>query len=424
MSVVFGNIRDLKEPVWKSCLASDARINKHGSCPFTPQNMAPSHMPAQAPAVRRVAPHQKVAARPAGDNEASSSKKRKSKKVKTAIPLEASDDLAAALLKETDQIAEKDNEELELEKELFGFGGGEGDLEGLGLGDEGKSWAGLGASAGAGFSIDTRPSTTSGRSSLSKWSDDDEAPEEFGTSAGAAAFFIDRKGNEKDKVDVKERGHVKFNYEDEEDEDAVEEEDIQEEEEDEAANEQSDEDSQPEHSDDDEDHQPSDSDSSAAPQQPTQPAIPTRKPAWQDDEESTEPVEIGSSAPARARKLRTDPNESSIPMAEYEQRLRRQFERTQGSKPEWAMTASEKAELIGVKKRARHADSSDEDEGQMDGEETIDGLFRRTGALIVGKERRGPVPKGAIGMRRMRDANWQGVSEVRGSAERDISITV
>jgi hypothetical protein len=309
--------------------------------------------------------------------------KKKAKKAREPRITDNLEDFGLAVQSELAAVVEKDDEEIELERELFGGSSGA-----AGLGHESGQF---GSGLGLGFEIDKQKSKAIAWSDEYSSTDSDEEPEELGTKQ---AFVIDRKGNEREKIKVKPAGHVKFDYEDDNEPDNDDENEADKDDEDiEDAEEASDVDSAP----------GSDASdiSSKAEQQPK----PIRKPAWTDTSDSL--VAIGATAPARARKLRQTPDEDSISTSEYEARLRQQFEKTH-EKPEWAMTATER-ELIGVK-RSRHADSDSEDEG-------VDALFRRTGAIVDKANEKRVVPKGAIGMRRMRDANWQGVSEVSLTAE-------
>ncbi|KAI9026196.1 hypothetical protein DFJ74DRAFT_755613 [Hyaloraphidium curvatum] len=386
------------------------QINQHPMAPNVPKPIAERLAPKPSVKRRGVATQsQQEESRGIQDRE---SKRRRAERPPLNIP-----DLAEAILAETVEIHEKDAEELELELELFG-----GDSLGVGLGQEGSRLTGADLDEfGLGFTIDRRASSlkASKRSTPEEWSDDDESPEELPSSFG---FVIDRKGNEKEKVDIRASGHVRFGDGEQDDEEEAEDGES-------AGHEDSGDEEQSQDSEGDRRRDAGDASESsgtddessmesAGRMDPTSSKVAqaTRKPAWTDPEtEDAAPVAIGLTAPNRVRKLRENPEEESVPMDEYERRLRNQFEKTHGPKPEWAMTKSERAELIGVKRKSRSirdVDSDVDNDGEEGSdEEGIEGVFRRTGAVLSGRNRLAPIPSGTIGVRRMRDANWMGVSE-------------
>lgn len=270
-------------------------------------------------------------------------------------------DLAEALKGETDVIVAKDAEEEALEAALFG-----GELE---LGGSG-GWTGLNDDS------------------------DDGAPEEFGISQ--TLFTIDTKGNEREKVQIKEKGHVKFDYGEGEEEESDEEDGEKDGQRSEP------EDSDVENNNDALSSEASDSDSSVS----EAPAPLERKPAWTDSTDAHHTIDLNDRK--ITRKLRTNLDESTVSLNEYENRLRRQFDKIHGTKPEWALTQTERAELLGVKRRTTTTSSDEEEEEEE--QQGIENLLSTAGGLL-NKARRG-LEKGRIGMRRMRDANWMAVSEV------------
>ncbi|KAI5476117.1 WD-repeat protein [Pseudohyphozyma bogoriensis] len=133
-----------------------------------------------------------------------------------------------------------------------------------------------------------------------------------------------------------------------------------------------------------------------------------RKPVWHDpaDEELT----ISLKNTARLRKLRNTADDDVVGGLEYENRLRRQFEKMHPA-PAWATEARRRV----LKKRARQAgkgplgddddsEEESEEEPETDHEEEVNDLFRTTG----GKKRqskKGLLKAGDIDIDRVRDAN-------------------
>ena len=119
-------------------------------------------------------------------------------------------------------------------------------------------------------------------------------------------------------------------------------------------------------------------------------------PAWTDPDDTTLQVSLASDN--RLRKLREGPEEDSVGGQEYEQRLRKQFEKINPT-PEWASNARKKA-----KKRKRQSGSGDE--------EGFDHLLSSTNGLLGSNStQRLPLPSGTLSIERLRDANQGAPSE-------------
>lgn len=113
-----------------------------------------------------------------------------------------------------------------------------------------------------------------------------------------------------------------------------------------------------------------------------------RKPAWTD---SSLPKSLIPINQPRLRKLRDAPTEDALAPAQYEARLRRQWESIHPA-PLWASTAKTKAESIS---KQPQDDTEEADEG-------IEQLLTSTGGILQTKTPAGP---GSVKLTRLRDAN-------------------
>lgn len=170
--------------------------------------------------------------------------------------------------------------------------------------------------------------------------------------------------------------------------------------------------------DDEGDHQaPSSSSSNQAPPAPPSLKSKMKKAAWVDPDDATLSVSLATNN--RLRKLRDAPTEDKVGGAQYEARLRRQFERINPA-PEWAAKARKKQS---EKKRRRESgdvvelelDDADEakrvnNDDDVDDGEGLEDLFSRTDGIVSKKSTR-ILEKGTIGVERLRDANQSAKSE-------------
>lgn len=128
--------------------------------------------------------------------------------------------------------------------------------------------------------------------------------------------------------------------------------------------------------------------------------------AWVDEDDDVVTVDVA--ARKQARKLRRAENEKELGGVAYAARLREQFEKTHGSRPQWASTDG-----------ARKDDGSDDSDGDDDDDsegEGVDGDGSsasphdasvptiRAGRMLATAQR-GVLPKGVIDTTRVRDAN-------------------
>lgn len=125
--------------------------------------------------------------------------------------------------------------------------------------------------------------------------------------------------------------------------------------------------------------------------------------AWVDEDDDVVTVDVA--ARKQARKLRREENEKELGGVAYAARLREQFEKTHGSRPQWASTD-------GARKNDDSDDSDGDDDDDSEGE-GVDGDGRsgsqsvptiRAGRMLATAQR-GVLPKGVIDTTRVRDAN-------------------
>lgn len=119
------------------------------------------------------------------------------------------------------------------------------------------------------------------------------------------------------------------------------------------------------------------------------------KPAWSDPSDSTFSISL-TSGPSRLRKLRTSAADDRISGAEYEVRLRREFERT---KPEPSWVGKARKDKARLKRGREGSDEEDEEDG-------LEAALRSTGAMgYDGRKGGSRLPRGEIDLARLRDAN-------------------
>ncbi|KAL4254939.1 WD repeat UTP18 family protein [Abortiporus biennis] len=143
-----------------------------------------------------------------------------------------------------------------------------------------------------------------------------------------------------------------------------------------------------------------------------------KAPAWQDPDDVN--IEVSISTNKRLRKLRDAPSDDILGGKEYERRLRRQFEKINGT-PEWAAKARKKVKETSGKilarkdKRRRDELSSEEEEGESEGDDEKEGdeyesILASTGG-ILGRPKSKTLAKGILNIERLRDANISARSE-------------
>lgn len=138
----------------------------------------------------------------------------------------------------------------------------------------------------------------------------------------------------------------------------------------------------------------------------SQPKKSTKKSAWVDPDDASLNVSLATTK--RLRKLRDAPAEDIVGGAQYEARLRREFERINPA-PEWASKARKK--VRGEKKR-RRVSGDDVEMGGIDSDEDggMDELLTRTEG-VLSMERGSRLDKGMIGIERLRDVNQSAKAE-------------
>lgn len=160
-----------------------------------------------------------------------------------------------------------------------------------------------------------------------------------------------------------------------------------------------------------EEHDAVDEDNPDTETQTEQPQAPLtsskKKAAWMDPDDATLSVSLASQK--RLRKLRDTPNEDAVGGAQYEARLRREFERINPA-PEWAA----KAKTRQRERKRRRASGSDGEPGH-DSEADDEGagmkdLLSRTNGIVSG-ESKTALEKGIISVVRLRDANQSAKAE-------------
>lgn len=109
-----------------------------------------------------------------------------------------------------------------------------------------------------------------------------------------------------------------------------------------------------------------------------------RQPAWEDDADDEERIEISSES--RLKKLRDGADETVVTGKKFTQKLKRQFERIYGD-ASWA----------DLDKKARKDSESDDDE------EEENSVLKRAGNLLTGKSDN--LPRGFLDIARTKDAN-------------------
>ncbi|RUS25002.1 WD40-repeat-containing domain protein [Jimgerdemannia flammicorona] len=130
--------------------------------------------------------------------------------------------------------------------------------------------------------------------------------------------------------------------------------------------------------------------------------------AWRDDDDVT--LRVSLMAEKRLRKLRDDEAEDTISGVEYEQRLRRQFEKIHPV-PTWCKLPSQ-TKSRKRPNRGTDSDYSDEEEQRSGPEEDEDATLLRNTLGILRKDQRGRLlPQGEIEMTRLKNANQMGYSQ-------------
>ncbi len=129
-----------------------------------------------------------------------------------------------------------------------------------------------------------------------------------------------------------------------------------------------------------------------------------KKAAWIDPDDSS--IQVSLADNKRLRKLRDAPEENVVGGAQYEARLRREFERINPA-PEWASHARKKQAQS--KKRRRSSAGSGEGDADDD-EEAESALLTSTGGIISSKKSQ-TLAKGLISIERLRDANHSAPTE-------------
>ena len=139
----------------------------------------------------------------------------------------------------------------------------------------------------------------------------------------------------------------------------------------------------------------------------------TKKPAWTDPDDST--LNVSLTGTKRLRKLRDVPGEDLIGGAQYESRLRREFERINPA-PDWATKARKKLHSGDDTRKIRRGSGieneggEDDMEMEVEAEENVDDLLNRTDG-VLSSTRSSTLEKGIIGISRLRDANQSARAE-------------
>ena len=123
--------------------------------------------------------------------------------------------------------------------------------------------------------------------------------------------------------------------------------------------------------------------------------------AWVDPDDAT--INVSLVTTKRLRKLRDAPSEDVVGGAQYEARLRREFERINPA-PEWAMKARKKVREENKRRRIGVGEADADDDGGLDE------LLSRTDG-VLSKDRGKILDKGMIGVERLRDVNQSAKAE-------------
>lgn len=137
-----------------------------------------------------------------------------------------------------------------------------------------------------------------------------------------------------------------------------------------------------------------------------------RKPAWEDKDDFTLQVSLADAN--RTRKLRDTEEEDVVSGVEYEQKLRRQFEKVHPV-PSWATLPSLKESRKRRSKAVDGSDSeySDEEEQHSDFEEDDDvNLLRSTHGILDKRRAAKKLPQKDISIVRLKNANQMNYSQV------------
>lgn len=134
------------------------------------------------------------------------------------------------------------------------------------------------------------------------------------------------------------------------------------------------------------------------------PSATRKKAAWTDPDDST--IEVSLADNKRLRKLRDAPDERVVGGAQYEAKLRREYERINPA-PEWAANSRKKAK---AKKRRRSSSATSEEDGGLREDQDTDTLLTSTGG-ILSSTRTEKLAKGIIGIERLRDVNQSAKAE-------------
>jgi U3 small nucleolar RNA-associated protein 18 len=138
-----------------------------------------------------------------------------------------------------------------------------------------------------------------------------------------------------------------------------------------------------------------------------------RKPAWEDKDDFT--LQVSLTEANRTRKLRETEEEDVVSGVEYEQRLRRQFEKV-NPVPSWATLPSLRESRKRRSKAVDGSDSeySDEEEQHSDFEEDEDvNLLRSTHGILDKRRAAQKLPQKDISIVRLKNANQMNYSQVR-----------